>query len=409
MGTYGDATPFTNLSVEDIARELEKQGLERYGNEIMYNSQTGEQISTVIFCGPTYYQRLKHMTNDKIHCLTEDHEVLTTAGWVPIAHVTLSHQVATLQDGQLVYAAPFEILHYPNFKGLIYEVKSANTDIEVTLDHKMCVASNGISSYELVQASKLVGQPTSYKRSASWKPADPIENLPLCDVNMDEPLPSWFWNLNEDQCRQFIDYMLKQEGFSLTFKSLVVANDWQRLCLHAGWWAVVEKKLKLYLVHIYKTEPEASIPPHERVYQAAKPVYCLTVPGSIFYVRRNGRPCWTGNSRAANGPVVLLTRQPAEGRARDGGLRLGEMENECLLAHGVASFFKERFMECSDNYRIFVCKRCGMMANVNPEGGIYSCKPCNNTTNFCELRIPYSCKLLFQEIQTMSIGTRFIT
>lgn len=114
------------------------------------------------------------------------------------------------------------------------------------------------------------------------------------------------------------------------------------------------------------------------------------------------------HSRAANGPVMLLTRQPAEGRARDGGLRLGEMELECMWAHGTMFFLKERFMECSDNYRVFVCKECGMMAHVNPERGIYHCKPCKNITDFAEIRIPFAGKLLFQEIQTMAISTRFI-
>jgi len=181
LGTTGDASPFTGMTVEDIAVALASCGLERYGNEVMYNPRTGEQMPTAIFIGPTYYQRLKHMVNDKIH------------------------------------------------------------------------------------------------------------------------------------------------------------------------------------------------------------------------------------SRSSSGPVVLLTRQPAEGRARDGGLRLGEMEVECNWAHGISSFLKERFMECSDNYRVHVCKKCGMMANVNPDKGIYSCKPCKNTTQFSEIRIPYACKLLMQEIQTMSIATRFIT
>jgi DNA-directed RNA polymerase II subunit RPB2 len=105
----------------------------------------------------------------------------------------------------------------------------------------------------------------------------------------------------------------------------------------------------------------------------------------------------------------MLTRQPAEGRARDGGLRLGEMEIECNWAHGIMHFLKERFMECSDNYRVFICKKCGMMANVNPEKNIYSCKSCKNITAFSEIRIPYSCKLLFQEIQTMGIAAKFLT
>jgi DNA-directed RNA polymerase II subunit RPB2 len=115
------------------------------------------------------------------------------------------------------------------------------------------------------------------------------------------------------------------------------------------------------------------------------------------------------HSRAASGPVVMMTRQPAEGRAREGGLRLGEMEIECNWAHGTMQFLKERFMECSDNYRVHVCRRCGMMAtSVNPEKNIYSCKACKNVNDFAEIRIPYTCKLFLQEIQAMNIGSRFV-
>jgi DNA-directed RNA polymerase II subunit RPB2 len=181
IGTYGDATPFTELGVEDIAEVLQAEGLERYGNEILYNSRTGEQIPTAVFIGPTFYQRLKHMTCDKVH------------------------------------------------------------------------------------------------------------------------------------------------------------------------------------------------------------------------------------SRSNAGPIVLLTRQPSEGRAREGGLRIGEMEQEVHIAHGIQSFLKERFMESADNYRLFVCKKCGFMSIANPDANIFICKPCKNTTHFKEIRIPYAAKLLFQEMQTMSIGTRFIT
>lgn len=180
MGTFGDSSAFTDLSIDEITQMLEDCGMEKFGNEIMYNPKTGEQVPTTIFIGPTYYQRLKHMTIDKAH------------------------------------------------------------------------------------------------------------------------------------------------------------------------------------------------------------------------------------SRASNGSVVMLTRQPPEGRARDGGLRLGEMEVECNWAHGIMQFLKERFMECSDNYRVFVCKKCGLISNVNPCKNIYSCKKCNNNTMFSEIRIPYASKLLFQEIETMSIGTKFI-
>jgi DNA-directed RNA polymerase II subunit RPB2 len=114
------------------------------------------------------------------------------------------------------------------------------------------------------------------------------------------------------------------------------------------------------------------------------------------------------HSRNSNGPVVLLTRQPAEGRARDGGLRLGEMECEVLWAHGALQFLKERFVESSDNYRVFVCKKCGNMANVNSAQNIYHCSMCTNRQRFCEIRIPFASKLLIHEIQSMGINTKFI-
>jgi len=66
MGTFGDATPFNECTVEDIATMLEKFGMERYGNEIMYHGRTGNQIKTEVFIGPTFYQRLKHMVTDKM-------------------------------------------------------------------------------------------------------------------------------------------------------------------------------------------------------------------------------------------------------------------------------------------------------------------------------------------------------
>ena len=180
-GMYGDGSPFQDLSVADIAKEIEGAGLQRHGNEILYNSRTGQQIETEIFMGPTFYQRLKHMVNDKVH------------------------------------------------------------------------------------------------------------------------------------------------------------------------------------------------------------------------------------SRSSCGPVVQATRQPTEGRTRLGGLRLGEMETDCEHAHGIAGFAKERFVECSDNYRVFACNKCGQMATAFPERGLYECKPCKNTVSFKELRIPYATKLMFHEIQSMSISTSFTT
>ena len=85
------------------------------------------------------------------------------------------------------------------------------------------------------------------------------------------------------------------------------------------------------------------------------------------------------------------------------------MEVECNWGHGTLHFLKERLMECSDNYRMFVCKKCKNVANVNTSRKIYICYNCDNRIDFSQIRIPYACKLLLQEIAAMSINTKFIT
>jgi DNA-directed RNA polymerase II subunit RPB2 len=130
--------------------------------------------------------------------------------------------------------------------------------------------------------------------------------------------------------------------------------------------------------------------------------------GPTFYQRLKHLVDDKIHSRS-HGPIVQLTRQPSEGRARDGGLRFGEMERDCMISHGTSQFLKERMLDVSDNYRLYVCDECGLKAVVNPDRDIYYCKCCNNQTSFSEVRVPYSCKLLMQELETMSISPKIFT
>ena len=95
------------------------------------------------------------------------------------------------------------------------------------------------------------------------------------------------------------------------------------------------------------------------------------------------------------GPTSILTRQPTEGRSRDGGLRFGEMERDCMISHGAARFLKERTMDVSDKYRVHVCDICGLICEANLSQNIYNCKGCKNQSAISVVNIPYASKLLF--------------
>ena len=160
-----------------------------------------------------------------------------------------------------------------------------------------------------------------------------------------------------------------------------------------------------------QNNPEVNNEMHKKedvLYDYEGPVHCVEVEGNVFMVRRNGKPVWTGNSRSS-GPYSQLVRQPSVGRARDGGLRVGEMEKDAMLSHGTVQFLKERMFDVSDKYFVTLCKDTGMIAAVNKEKNIYNSLYSNNNTDFVRVQIPYASKLLMQELYTIGIVMKLKT
>ncbi|KAK6779042.1 hypothetical protein RDI58_025760 [Solanum bulbocastanum] len=135
------------------------------------------------------------------------------------------------------------------------------------------------------------------------------------------------------------------------------------------------------------------------------PLQAYIFMGPIYYQKLKHMVLDKMHARGS-GPRVMMTRQPTEGRSRNGGLRVGEMERDCLIAYGASMLIYERLMISSDPFEVQVCRKCGLLGYYNYKLKTGICSMCKNGENISTMKLPYACKLLFQELQSMNIVPR---
>ena len=353
-------------------------------------------------------------------CMLNDHEILTTDGWINITQVTRNHRVATMQNGDVLeYHNPTDIQEL-DYKGDMYTIKSNQVDLKVTSNHRMYVGDREGKRFKIELASDIYGKRRKYMKNIkntnlpglSSFIIPSVDNLPIlklpinewltffgiwiaegwihnnrgirvsfaahkqrvkdalvsisevfkCEIQtskdkadakeeniyefvdkrlneymrpysvgaINKYLPEWVWQLNQEQCKTLIAGMMLGDGHTMEngtqrydTSSTKLADDFQRLCLHAGYSCnktvkyeaghesikkngeVIKQTVDAYRLTVITTQntplvnknikPDGtdrqdSLEPYEGK------VYCCTVPGpGIIYVRRNGVPVWTGN------------------------------------------------------------------------------------------------------------------
>lgn len=382
-------------------------------------------------------------------CLTAEHFVYTRNGWIPIANIGTHHEVGTIDElGNLIFCKPTEVMVFEH-DGPILEVPELYA--KMTLEHRLYYTKNTYiydfydkGNYTLECAKYLLNRDPIYVKTFDSHIAVSIKSSNIkrfkgfvyCIT-----MPNELFYVQSANIEWLSGNSSRHGQKAMTSLGL---NQWEMPFTSQG------------IVPTLILNPHA-IPSRMTIGQiiegvAAKVAALQGAIGdaTVFrktdidslgdrleelgYDRYGTEICYDGRTGEAidqelfitptyyqrlqkfvadevyavsTGPTDVLTRQPIEGRSYKGGLRIGEMENNVIIAHGSGHFIMEKFRDDSDGFDIYVCRTCGKRPVVNEEKNIAFCNTCQYSKmdpDIVKVRSTWTAKLFMDEIMSTNIG-----
>jgi len=406
-------------------------------------------------------------------CLTPDHEALTEYGWMPIADVTTSMRVAQLgADSQKVFVNPTETYaFYHNEEVYEFATEGGGFSQTVTADHRMYVAdSEGkaviILAKDLFLSDAAYWFITDVGSEPIFKKEKQAYDGPVYCISVPSQIflvrnrvsrgASWTGNSNRHGQKGTIGMFVRSYDMPRTREGIpvdMIMNPHaipSRMTIAQMIETLVGKAagplgaigngtlfmndgnpaeaIGKVLRDTLGMEPNGD----ELMYDGMSGQFVPTqvFVGNVYGMRLKHLVEDKWNARGA-GRREQRTHQPTGGRGNQGGLRIGEMERDAIVAHGTSGFLQESMMKRADGYETFYCNGCGTIPIYNEKDKLFICSMCDgpvqfvgdnvsnldilppvkrSLTSFSKVEIPYALKLLDHELATyLNMGIRMLT
>lgn len=398
-------------------------------------------------------------------CLTDDHEVLTTDGWINIKDVSTTHTVLQLnrQSGKSEWINPTDRFEFENKENVdkLYTFTSNSRKLVVTSEHRLWT-SNGFIKARDVNGPIVMGDENKQEEFI-------LESVQTKDckvycisvpsevflVRYKDKEPVWTGNSNRHGQKGTIGAMLRGHDMPRTESGIVpdmimnphaipsrmtIAQNLEQLL---GKTAALSGAIGDGTSFMNDGSPQEAIGSileeagfekygNEVMYNGAtgEQIPAAIFIGPVYGMRLKHMVEDKWNARG-KGRKEVRTHQPTGGRGAQGGLKIGEMDRDAIIAHGGMAFVKESFMERSDGAKFPLCVACGTIPIYNPRLGIAICSLCDGPVKYIgdtennleilpplgrpkskivQVEMPYSTKLLTQEQEAyLNLSMRYIT